>query len=66
MPRPENEIDGRVPRERSDGWQEILLGEFFNDEGVGYLEIKISETKIWNYKRGLILEGIEIRPKEEA
>ncbi|CDP10047.1 unnamed protein product [Coffea canephora] len=63
-PRPEPEIDGRVPCERNDGWQEIFLGEFFNDEGVGDIEIKISE--ILDSKRGLILEGIELRPKEEA
>nr|XP_027119489.1 F-box protein PP2-B10-like [Coffea arabica] len=64
VPRPEHEIDGRVPRERNDGWQEIMLGEFFNDEGVGDVEIKISEILDW--KKGLILEGIELRPKEEA
>lgn len=65
-PRPEHEIDGRVPRQRNDGWQEVLLGEFVNDEGDGDVEIKVSETKILNWKRGLILEGIELRPKKEA
>lgn len=65
-PRPEQEIDGRVPHQRNDGWQEILLGEFVYDEGDGDVEIKVSETKILNWKRGLILEGIELRPKEEV
>ncbi|CDO99429.1 unnamed protein product [Coffea canephora] len=59
-------IDGRVPRQRNDGWQELLLGEFLNDEGDGDIDIKVSETKILNSKRGLILEGIELRPKEEV
>ncbi|XP_071940705.1 putative F-box protein PP2-B12 [Coffea arabica] len=65
-PRSEDEIDGRVPRQRNDGWQELLLGEFLNDEGDGDIDIKVSETKILNWKRGLILEGIELRPKEEV
>lgn len=58
--------DGRIPQRRLDGWLEIFLGEFFNDEGEGAIEIKILETTVLNWKRGLILEGMELRPKEDA
>ncbi|KAL3506353.1 hypothetical protein ACH5RR_031735 [Cinchona calisaya] len=56
-------IEGRVPHERNDGWLEVFLGEFFNDEGEGEIEMQLSETKILNWKRGLIVEGIELRLK---
>ncbi|KAL3506352.1 hypothetical protein ACH5RR_031734 [Cinchona calisaya] len=59
------QIEGRVPHERNDGWLEVFLGEFFNDEGEGEIEMQLSETEILNWKRGLIVEGIELRPKEE-
>ncbi|KAL3507370.1 hypothetical protein ACH5RR_032752 [Cinchona calisaya] len=65
-PRPEHQIDGRVPRQRNDGWMEIFLGEFFNNEGDGEIEMQVSETKILNWKSGLIVEGIELRPKEDS
>ncbi|KAL3507380.1 hypothetical protein ACH5RR_032762 [Cinchona calisaya] len=65
-PRPEHQIDGRVPRQRNDGWMEIFLGEFFSNEGDGEIEMQVSETKILNCKGGLIVEGIELRPKEDA
>ncbi|CAI9117841.1 OLC1v1019326C1 [Oldenlandia corymbosa var. corymbosa] len=54
---------GRVPQRRADGWMEILLGEFFNDEGEGEIEMKLLEIE-GVLKRGLIVEGIELRPKE--
>ncbi|KAL3506360.1 hypothetical protein ACH5RR_031742 [Cinchona calisaya] len=59
-------IEGRVPHERNDGWLEVFLGEFFNDEGEGEIEMQLSETEILNWKRGLIVEGIELRPKEDV
>ncbi|XP_024460479.1 putative F-box protein PP2-B12 isoform X2 [Populus trichocarpa] len=58
---------GQVPRnERGDGWLEIELGEFFTKEGKdGELGIRVFDgTTHW--KRGLIVEGIEIRPKQGA
>ncbi|CAI9117834.1 OLC1v1019319C1 [Oldenlandia corymbosa var. corymbosa] len=62
--RPVQQIHGRVPLLRTDGWMELLLGEFFNDEGNRDIEMKLSETSILNWKKGLIVEGIELRTKE--
>ncbi|KAM7466111.1 hypothetical protein LguiB_013673 [Lonicera macranthoides] len=50
---------------RTDGWMEIELGEFFSDHGDGgEVEMQLKETEILNGKYGLIVEGIEVRPKE--
>ncbi|KAJ9166654.1 hypothetical protein P3X46_021372 [Hevea brasiliensis] len=58
--------DGGYPKERADGWLEIKLGEFFNKEGEdGELEMSILEVKGGHWKRGLVVQGIEIRPKRE-
>lgn len=60
------EISGRVPRRRDDGWTEIELGEFYNDreEGEnGEVYIQLFEVKGGQWKNGLVIEGIEIRPK---
>ncbi|XP_077229053.1 F-box protein PP2-B10-like [Tasmannia lanceolata] len=55
----------RVPRDRNDGWMEIELGEFFNDDGdQGEVEMSLMEVKSGNEKAGLIVQGIELRPKE--
>lgn len=49
---------------RIDGWYEVELGEFFSGEGKGKdLEISVMEVKSGNWKSGLLIEGIEIRPK---
>ncbi|KAJ6694496.1 hypothetical protein OIU85_005202 [Salix viminalis] len=58
------EGDGRVPSERDDGWLELELGEFFNG-GNDDEEVKMSlmEVKGHHLKGGLIIEGIEVRPK---
>jgi len=52
------------PRVRSDGWLEIEMGEFFNS-GIENEEVQMNviQTRGGNWKRGLILEGIEVRPK---
>ncbi|KAF8402068.1 hypothetical protein HHK36_013020 [Tetracentron sinense] len=51
--------------ERGDGWMEIEMGEFFNDRGEdGEVEMSLTEVKGGNWKAGLIVEGIELRPKE--
>ncbi|VFQ78858.1 unnamed protein product [Cuscuta campestris] len=57
---------GRFPRKRSyDGWMEVELGEFFVEEGGGG-EVVVSLMEINSqWKSGLVVEGIEIRPKEE-
>ncbi|KAJ8753025.1 hypothetical protein K2173_008812 [Erythroxylum novogranatense] len=54
------------PRERKDGWFEIELGEFFNKEGEeGEIEMSVLEIKGGNWKGGIIVQGIEIRPKDK-
>ena len=51
------------PSQRKDGWLEIKLGEYFNEEGKDYeLQIRLLEGESRQWKRGLIVEGIEIRP----
>nr|XP_043620855.1 putative F-box protein PP2-B12 [Erigeron canadensis] len=47
---------------RKDGWMEIVLGEFYCDDGdEGEVEMVFKEHHRW--KSGLIVEGIEVRPK---
>ncbi|XP_059308166.1 F-box protein PP2-B10-like [Lycium ferocissimum] len=61
----EDEPEGRHPQQRSDGWMEIELGEFFVKRGQeAELEMSLTEVKGGNWKSGLIIEGIDIRPKE--
>ncbi|KAL7085893.1 hypothetical protein ACP275_14G305800 [Erythranthe tilingii] len=56
--------NGRFPHLRSDGWMEIKLGEFFNNLGDdGEVEMKLFNKKDnFNYKSGLTVRGIDIRP----
>ncbi|KAK9146991.1 hypothetical protein Sjap_006894 [Stephania japonica] len=52
-------------RERSDGWMEIELGEFLNDgqcEGQ-VIKVRLMEVKGEHFKGGIVIEGIEVRPK---
>ncbi|XP_071706444.1 putative F-box protein PP2-B12 [Rutidosis leptorrhynchoides] len=56
--------DYSFPYRRKDGWMEMELGEFYNDEGdEGEVEMAYEEIRFGNWKNGLILEGIELRPK---
>ncbi|CAI9780490.1 unnamed protein product [Fraxinus pennsylvanica] len=58
-------IDSRLAKERRDGWMEIELGEYFNDNGDGGdIQMQLRETEKLEWKSGLIIEGIELRPKE--
>uniref|UniRef100_A0A0A9C5N3 Uncharacterized protein n=1 Tax=Arundo donax TaxID=35708 RepID=A0A0A9C5N3_ARUDO len=61
----EGEDAPRLPQERTDGWMEMELGDWYNhggDDGVVCASIK--ETRIGgNWKKGLIVQGLEIRPK---
>ncbi len=50
--------------ERKDGWIEIGLGYFYNDQGDEEVKMCLKEVKGEHLKGGLIVEGIEIRPKE--
>ncbi|KAI3796879.1 hypothetical protein L1987_39565 [Smallanthus sonchifolius] len=53
------------PKHREDGWFEVEIGEYFNKGGdEEELEISVMEVKGGNWKRGLIIQGIEIRPKK--
>ncbi|KAL0348996.1 UNVERIFIED_CONTAM: F-box protein PP2-B13 [Sesamum angustifolium] len=61
----ESNTDARVPCRRIDGWLEQELGEFLVAEGDNRdVEAKLSGTEILYRKGGLIVEGIEVRPKE--
>ncbi|KAL5212364.1 hypothetical protein ABZP36_023211 [Zizania latifolia] len=56
-----------VPQRRADGWMELEMGEFFNEEGEdGEACISLTETIGGNWKRGLIVQGIEIRLKKSG
>ncbi|KAK6914257.1 Phloem protein 2-like [Dillenia turbinata] len=56
----------RLPWQREDGWMEVEMGEFYND-GQGnignYIEVRCREVNCNYSKSGLILLGIELRPK---
>ncbi|KAL0455023.1 UNVERIFIED_CONTAM: F-box protein [Sesamum latifolium] len=52
------------PKQRDDGWMEVELGEYYFKSGHdGELDISLMEVKGGNWKSGLIIQGIEIRPK---
>ncbi|XP_004954328.1 F-box protein PP2-B11 isoform X2 [Setaria italica] len=51
-----------IPQRRTDDWMELEMGQFYNKDGDdGEVCISLMETKA--FKRGLIVQGIEIRPK---
>ncbi|WCJ44662.1 F-box family protein [Euphorbia peplus] len=63
----EGDKEVEYPRTRIDGWIEVKLGDFFNNEGQdGDLEINISEVKGGFWKRGILVQGIEIRPANHS
>ncbi|KAK8684942.1 hypothetical protein V6N13_040956 [Hibiscus sabdariffa] len=52
-------------RERGAEWMEVEMGEFFNENGYdGTVEFSLKEIDTSYHKRGLIIEGIEIKPKD--
>ncbi|CAL1407545.1 unnamed protein product [Linum trigynum] len=53
----------RLPAEREDGWLEIEIGEFFSGEKSEEVKMGLKEVKGHHLKGGLIVHGIEIRPK---
>ncbi|KAF5206359.1 F-box protein pp2-b15 [Thalictrum thalictroides] len=55
-------IEG-IAQERKDGWMEIELGEFYNDVGNCEIKMSLMEVKGDQLKGGLVIEGIELRPK---
>ncbi|XP_042032178.1 F-box protein PP2-B10-like, partial [Salvia splendens] len=65
MRNPEMIPETEYPKQRDDGWMEVELGECFVEEGQdGELEASVMEVKGGNWKSGIIVQGIEIRPKE--
>ncbi|KAB2621315.1 F-box protein [Pyrus ussuriensis x Pyrus communis] len=60
------EIDEtQYPKKRPDGWLEVEIGEFFcpgEEDGV-LMEMICKELDLHRMKRGLIVQGIEVRPK---
>ncbi|XP_042501084.1 F-box protein PP2-B10-like [Macadamia integrifolia] len=61
---PQEEM-GEIPKKREDGWMEIEMGEFFNERGEdGEVEMTLMEVKGGHWKAGLIIQGIELRPKK--
>ncbi|XP_039173833.1 F-box protein PP2-B15-like [Eucalyptus grandis] len=61
------EGEEKIPTEREDGGTEVELGEFFNGEGGGdhheVVKPSFKEDKGHQLKGGLVIEGIEGRPK---
>ncbi|XP_049370809.1 putative F-box protein PP2-B12, partial [Solanum verrucosum] len=55
-------LDKPVPKLRDDGWFELELGNFFTENEDDCIELRIEDVKTGCTKRGLIVEGIEIRP----
>ncbi|KAL8527876.1 hypothetical protein ACS0TY_005625 [Phlomoides rotata] len=55
--------DEKMAGEREDGWLEIEVGEFFVGESDEEIEMNVMEVKGYQLKGGLIVEGIEVRPK---
>ncbi|XP_047159429.1 F-box protein PP2-B10-like [Vigna umbellata] len=53
------------PSLRSDGWLEIEMGDFFNVGLEDEVQMSVKEVKGGNWKSGLFVEGIEVRPKYE-
>nr|CAB3448296.1 unnamed protein product [Digitaria exilis] len=66
----EADPDIRCPRRRGDGWAEVELGEFVvagdgEDDG-GVVEVRLAEVDSRRWKRGLIVQGIEIKPRHSS
>ncbi|CAN6362985.1 unnamed protein product [Urochloa humidicola] len=60
----EQEVPPRLPLERPDGWMEVELGDWYN-HGSDDIEVcaSVKETTYGgNWKKGLIIQGLEIRP----
>ncbi|XWS57475.1 hypothetical protein CRYUN_Cryun09bG0177100 [Craigia yunnanensis] len=57
-------IEERVPSKREDGWLEIELGNFYNHGGDVEVKMCLKEVTGTHLKGGLVVEGIELRPKQ--
>ncbi|EEF33114.1 conserved hypothetical protein [Ricinus communis] len=54
---------GPMPKQRNDAWDEIELGEFFSGGFDEEVKMSLIEVKGCQLKGGLVIEGIEVRPK---
>ncbi|KAM6565450.1 hypothetical protein CsatA_024578 [Cannabis sativa] len=60
----EDDERGRL-KQGDDGWLELKVGEFFNGEeedNGGSVETCLKETRVLNWKSGLVVQGIDFRP----
>nr|GMD40982.1 putative late blight resistance protein homolog R1B-17 [Ipomoea batatas] len=58
---------GRFPDNRSDGWMEIKLGNFYVSSGnEGEVELQLWHVSDQLWKSGFIVRGIEVRPLNEG
>ncbi|XP_062220920.1 putative F-box protein PP2-B12 [Phragmites australis] len=67
----EADPDIKCPRRRGDGWVEVEMGEFAvagdaasGEDGV--VEVSLKEVDCRRWKRGLIVQGIDIRPRHTS
>ena len=64
VPEPRENLDIQYPKQREDGWLEVELGDFFNEGGEDKeVEMGVYEIKSGDWKGGLVVQGVEIRPK---
>ncbi|XVF06004.1 hypothetical protein REPUB_Repub06bG0010500 [Reevesia pubescens] len=64
MWKPIEDYQQGIVSEREDGWMEIELGEFFSGENNEEVKMTLMEVKGWHLKGGIVIEGIELRPKD--
>nr|GME17843.1 putative late blight resistance protein homolog R1B-17 [Ipomoea batatas] len=58
-----SEDPGRFPNRRHDGWMEIKLGDFYiSSRNKGEVEMRLWITEYMDWKSGLTVKGIEVRP----
>ncbi|XP_062109102.1 putative F-box protein PP2-B12 [Humulus lupulus] len=64
----EDEGDRGRLKQGEDGWLELKVGEFFNgeeDDNGGSVETCLKETRVLNWKSGLVVLGIDFRPNPD-
>ncbi|VAI40663.1 putative F-box protein PP2-B12 [Triticum dicoccoides] len=58
----------RYPRQRDDGWLELVIGDYHTgtgDDDVGAdIKMELHEWEELKWKKGLIIQGTEFRPKQ--
>lgn len=60
-----SDSNAQYAKHRVDGWMEVELGEIFVNGGEDVeLEMSLMEIKGGNWKSGLIVQGIDVRPKD--